>query len=135
LGTGHNRGDNIKIIKQENSTLFKPIVEVLFLLISLTDRKFIKPFLTLLALCELTFNVVSCSSGWSPYTCTVVLSWVQILTTFNKLQIMSEVVLLLPNTDHLQQVTDYVRGCPTSTKYYHWWHVTTLELMQFWRQT
>jgi len=27
-------------------------------------------------------------------------------------------LLLLPNTDHLQQVTDYVRGCPTSTKYW-----------------
>ena len=41
----------------------------------------------------------------------------QILTAFNKLKIMSEVVLLLPNTDHLQQVEDYVRGCTTSTKY------------------
>jgi uncharacterized protein (DUF1499 family) len=35
----------------------------------------------------------------------------QILTAFNKLKIMSEVVLLLPNTDSLQQVEDYVRGC------------------------
>ena len=42
----------------------------------------------------------------------------QILTVFNKLQIMSEVVLLLPNTDRFQQVADYVRGCPTSTKYW-----------------
>jgi uncharacterized protein (DUF1499 family) len=41
----------------------------------------------------------------------------QILTTFNKLKIMSEVVLLLPNTDRFQQVEDYVRGCTTSTKY------------------
>ena len=31
---------------------------------------------------------------------------------------MSEVVLLLPNTDHLQQVVDYVRGCTTSTEYW-----------------
>jgi hypothetical protein len=31
---------------------------------------------------------------------------------------MSEVVLLLPNTDHLQQVENYVRGCTTSTKYW-----------------
>ena len=32
----------------------------------------------------------------------------QILTSFNKLKIMSEVVLLLPNTDLLQDVEDYV---------------------------
>ena len=31
------------------------------------------------------------------------------------LKIRSEVVLLLPNTDHIQQVEDYVRGCYTST--------------------
>ena len=31
---------------------------------------------------------------------------------------MSEVVLLLLNTDLLQQVEDYVRGCTTSTKYW-----------------
>ena len=30
---------------------------------------------------------------------------------------MLEVVLLLPNTDRLQQVEDYVRGCTTSIKY------------------
>jgi hypothetical protein len=41
----------------------------------------------------------------------------QILTAFNKLKIMSEVVLLLPNTDRLQQVEDYVRGCTTPTEY------------------
>ena len=39
---------------------------------------------------------------------------------FSKLKIMSEVVLLLPNTDRIQltkqQVKDYVRGCTTSTK-------------------
>ena len=39
----------------------------------------------------------------------------QILTAFNKLKIMSEVALQ-PNTDLLQQVEDYVRGC-TTTKY------------------
>jgi hypothetical protein len=32
----------------------------------------------------------------------------QILTAFNKSKIMSEVVLLLPNTNLLQQVKDYV---------------------------
>jgi hypothetical protein len=42
----------------------------------------------------------------------------QILTVFNKLKIMSEVVLLLPNTDHFQQVEDYFRRCSTSTKYW-----------------
>ena len=31
---------------------------------------------------------------------------------------MSEVVLLLLNTDRLQQVEDYVRGCSSSTKYW-----------------
>jgi hypothetical protein len=35
----------------------------------------------------------------------------QILTAFKKLKIMSEVVLLLPSTDFLQQVEDYVGGC------------------------
>jgi hypothetical protein len=40
-----------------------------------------------------------------------------ILTAFNKLKIMSEVVLLLLNTDRLQQVEYYGRGCSTSTKY------------------
>ena len=42
----------------------------------------------------------------------------QILIAFNNLKIMSEVVLLLPNTDRFQQVEDYVRGCTTSTKYW-----------------
>jgi hypothetical protein len=41
----------------------------------------------------------------------------QILTAINKLKIMSEVVLLLLNTDLLQQVEDYLRGC-TTTKYW-----------------
>ena len=41
----------------------------------------------------------------------------QLLITFNKLKIMSEVVLLLPITNHFQQVEDYVRGCTASTKY------------------
>jgi 2-C-methyl-D-erythritol 4-phosphate cytidylyltransferase len=38
----------------------------------------------------------------------------QILIAFNKLKIMSEVVLLVANTDRLQQVEDYVSGCTTS---------------------
>jgi uncharacterized protein (DUF1499 family) len=52
----------------------------------------------------------------------------QILTAFNNLTIMSEVVLLLPNTDSLQQTDDYVRGCTTSTKY--WQPSTTWRLCQ-----
>jgi hypothetical protein len=32
------------------------------------------------------------------------------------LKIMSEAVLLLPNTGRSQQVEDYVRGCNISTK-------------------
>ena len=46
------------------------------------------------------------------------LHYYQILTGLNKLKIMLEVELLLPNTDRLQQVEDYVRGCTTSTKYW-----------------
>ena len=45
---------------------------------------------------------------------------VLLLSNTDRLQqvkIMLEVVLLLPNTDRLQQVEDYVRGCTTSTKY------------------
>jgi uncharacterized protein (DUF1499 family) len=44
------------------------------------------------------------------------------LTDLNRVKIMSEVALLLPNTDHLQQVEDYVRGCTTSTEY---WPIST----------
>jgi hypothetical protein len=40
------------------------------------------------------------------------------LTAINKLVIMSEVVLLLPHTDRLQQDGDYVRCCSTSTTYW-----------------
>jgi hypothetical protein len=40
------------------------------------------------------------------------------MIAFNKLKIMSEVVLLVANTGRLQQVEDYVRGCITSTKYW-----------------
>jgi len=42
----------------------------------------------------------------------------QILTAFNKLKIMSEFILLLPNTDRLQQIEDDIRGYTTSTKYW-----------------
>jgi uncharacterized protein (DUF1499 family) len=58
---------------------------------------------------------------WPPSTswrlCQRLYYFYQILSVFNKLKIMSEVVLLLPNTDLLQQAEDYVRGCSTSTKY------------------
>jgi hypothetical protein len=46
------------------------------------------------------------------------LHYYQILTSFNKLKIMSEVALLLANTDRPQQVEDYVRGCTTSSEYW-----------------
>jgi hypothetical protein len=52
----------------------------------------------------------------------------QILTAFNKLTIISDVVLLLPNTDSLQQADDYIRCCTTSTKY--WQPSTTWRLCQ-----
>ena len=42
----------------------------------------------------------------------------QIITTFTKLKFMSEIVLLLPTTNHLHQWEYYVRGCSTSTKYW-----------------
>ena len=59
---------------------------------------------------------------WPPSTnwrlCQRLYYFYQILTTFNKLKIMSGVILLLPNTDRLQQIEDYVRGYTTSTKYW-----------------
>jgi uncharacterized protein (DUF1684 family) len=42
----------------------------------------------------------------------------QILTAFNELKIMSEVTLLLANTDRPQQVEDYIRGYTTSSEYW-----------------
>ena len=33
------------------------------------------------------------------------------MTAVNKLKIMSEVIILLPNNDRCQQIEDYVRGC------------------------
>jgi uncharacterized protein (DUF1499 family) len=59
---------------------------------------------------------------WSPSTrwrlCQRLYYFYHTLITFNKMTIMSEVVLLLPYTDHLQQDEHYVRGCTTSTKYW-----------------
>jgi hypothetical protein len=59
---------------------------------------------------------------WLPSTsqrlCLRLYYFYQILTSFNKSKIMSEVVILLPNTNLLQQVKDYVWGCSTSTKYW-----------------
>ena len=59
---------------------------------------------------------------WQPSTrwrlCQMLFYFNQVLTAFNKLEIMSEVVLLQPNTDRHQQVGDYVRGCSTSTTYW-----------------
>jgi uncharacterized protein (DUF1499 family) len=79
--------------------------------------------------------VRGCSTStkyWPPSTrwrlCQRLFYFYQILTAFNKLKIMSEVVLLLPNTDCLQQDEDYVRGCSTSTKY--WLPSTSWRLCQ-----
>jgi hypothetical protein len=62
--------------------------------------------------------VRGCSTStkyWLPSTswrlCQRLFYFYQILTAFNKSKIMSEAVLLLPSTDCLQQVEDYVRGC------------------------
>ena len=69
---------------------------------------------------------------WQPSTnwrlCQRLYYFYQILTAFNKMTIMSEIVLLLPNIDSLQQTDDYVRGCTTSTKY--WQPSTTWRLCQ-----
>ena len=73
--------------------------------------------------CSTSTNYWPSSTSWRLYQ--RLFYFDQILNTFNKLKIMSEVVLLLPNTDHLQQVEDNVRGCSTSTKYWppstRWW--------------
>ena len=66
------------------------------------------------------------STSWRLYQ--MLYYFYQILTAFNKLTIISDVVLLLPNTDNLQQPDDYVRGCTTSTKY--WQPSTTWRLCQ-----
>jgi hypothetical protein len=52
------------------------------------------------------------SASWR--WCQRLFDFYQILNSFNKLKMMSEVVLL-PNTEFLQQVEDDVRGCLTST--------------------
>jgi hypothetical protein len=38
-------------------------------------------------------------------------------TALNNLKILSELILLLPNTDSFQQIEDFVRAYSTSTKY------------------
>ena len=38
------------------------------------------------------------------------------MAVFNKLKIMSNIILLLPNNDRLQQVEDYVKYYTASTK-------------------
>jgi hypothetical protein len=58
---------------------------------------------------------------WPPSTswrlCQRLPFFYRILTNLNKLKIMSEVALILANTDRPQQVEDYVRGCTTSANY------------------
>jgi uncharacterized protein (DUF1499 family) len=67
----------------------------------------------------------SCSTSttyWPPSTrwklCQRLFYFNQVLTAINKMEIMSEVVLLQLGTDRIQQVGDYVRGYSTSTKYW-----------------
>ena len=59
---------------------------------------------------------------WQPSTswriCQMLFYFYHIRKAHNKLEIMSEVVLLLRNTDIIQQVEDYVRGCSTAATYW-----------------
>jgi hypothetical protein len=66
--------------------------------------------------CTISSEYWPTSTGWR--LCQRLHYFYQILTAFNMLRIMSEVVLLLPNTDQPQQVEDYVRGCTTSSEYW-----------------
>ena len=65
---------------------------------------------------------ITSTTYWLPSTswrvCQRLYHFYHILTAFNKLKSMSEVVPLLPHTDCLQQVEEYVRGCTTSTTYW-----------------
>jgi hypothetical protein len=69
--------------------------------------------------------VRGCSTSttyWPPSTrwrlCQMLFYFYHVLTGINKMEIMSDVVLLLPRTDRLQQDGDYVRGCSPSTTYW-----------------
>jgi hypothetical protein len=79
---------------------------------------------------NLEIVVRDCSSStkfWQLSTiwrfCQSLFYFYQILTAFNNLKILSELVLLLLNTDRLQQFEDFVRACSTSTKY---WPLSTI---------
>jgi uncharacterized protein (DUF1499 family) len=65
--------------------------------------------------CTASTKYSSLSTSWRLYP--RLYYFYLILTAFNKWKIISEVVLLLPITNHFQQVEDYVRGCTASTKY------------------
>jgi len=69
---------------------------------------------------------------WPPSTswkiCQRLYYFYKILTAFSKSKHILEVVLLLPNSDRLQQVEKYVRGCTTSTKF--WPHSASWKLLQ-----
>ena len=60
------------------------------------------------------YKIFTAFNSWR--WCQMLFDFYQILNSFNKLKMMSEVVLL-PNTEFLQQVEDDVRGCST-TKYW-----------------
>jgi hypothetical protein len=70
--------------------------------------------------CTISSEYWPTSTGWR--LCQRLHYFYQILTAFNMLRIMSKVVLL-PNTDSLQQAEDYPRGCTTSIKYWRFQQV------------
>jgi hypothetical protein len=66
--------------------------------------------------CTISSKYWRTSTGW--ILCQKLHYFYQILTYLNSLKIMSEVVLLLANTDWPQLVEDYVRGCTTFSEYW-----------------
>ena len=60
------------------------------------------------------YKIFTAFNSWR--WCQMLFDFYQILNSFNKLKMMSEVVLLT-NTEFLQQVEDDVRGC-SATKYW-----------------
>ena len=77
------------------------------------------------------YQILTPSAGWR--LCQRFYYVYQVLTAFSKLVTMSEVALLLPNTDGLRQIEDYVRGCANSTKCWSpltsWWPCQTLHMV------
>jgi VanZ family protein len=66
--------------------------------------------------CSISIEYWPPSTSWRLWQS--VLYFYRILTTFNKLSIVVEFVLLVSNTDHLQQVDDCGRVCSISIEYW-----------------